>query len=172
MLNREIMADNFCGGGGTSVGYKDATGLDVDHAINHDPIALAMHSVNHPKTKHWNESVWDIKPISLANGSPVGLAWFSPDCTHFSIAKGGKPVEKQIRGLAWVVLRWVSQVKPRIVMLENVKEFVTWGPLVNGKPCKERKGQEFRSFIRAIERHGYKVEYRKLAACDNFVIKY
>lgn len=163
---KELIVDNFAGGGGASTGMEQAAGVNVDHAINHDPIALAMHEANHPLTKHWNESVWDIDPLELAQSAPVGLAWFSPDCRHFSKAKGGKPVEKKIRGLAWVVLRWIGKVRPRVIMLENVKEFMTWGPLVDGKPCPKRKGQEFNAFINAIKRHGYQVEYKELTACD------
>ncbi len=165
-MSKELIIDNFAGGGGASIGMQLATGEHVDHAINHDDIALAMHEANHPNTRHWNESVWDIDPLELSGGKPVGLAWFSPDCRHFSKAKGGKPVEKKIRGLAWVVLKWIGKVRPRVIMLENVKEFMTWGPLVNGKPCPKRKGQEFNAFINAIKRHGYQVEYRELTACD------
>lgn len=165
-MSKELIIDNFAGGGGASIGMQLGTGEHVDHAINHDAIALAMHEVNHPNTRHWNESVWDIDPLELSGGKPVGLAWFSPDCRHFSKAKGGKPVEKKIRGLAWVVLKWIGKVRPRVIMLENVKEFMTWGPLVNGKPCPKRKGQEFNAFINAIKRHGYQVEYRELTACD------
>ena len=163
---KELIIDNFAGGGGASIGMQRGTGQHVDHAINHDEIALSMHYANHPNTKHWNESVWDIDPLELSKGAPVGLAWFSPDCRHFSKAKGGKPVEKKIRGLAWVVLKWIAKVRPRVIMLENVKEFMTWGPLVNGRPCPKRKGQEFNAFINAIKRHGYQVEHRELTACD------
>jgi len=166
MQQRELIVDNFAGGGGASIGMQLGTGEHVDHAINHDEIALAMHHANHPNTRHWNESVWDVDPLELSGGKPVGLAWFSPDCRHFSKAKGGKPVEKKIRGLAWVVLKWIGKVRPRVIMLENVKEFMTWGPLVDGKPCPKRKGQEFNAFINAIKRHGYQVDYRELSACD------
>lgn len=162
----ELIIDNFAGGGGASIGIEIGCGRPVDHAINHDPEAIAVHETNHPLTKHWCESVWDVDPLEVTKGLPVGLAWFSPDCKHFSKAKGSKPVDKKIRGLAWIVLRWIAKVKPRIIMLENVEEFTTWGPLVDGKPCPKRKGQEFKSFIRAIERNGYKVEYKQLRACD------
>lgn len=167
----ELIIDNFAGGGGASTGIEAAFGRAVDIAINHDPEAVAMHTANHPQTKHYCESVWDINPREVAQGRPVGLVWLSPDCKHFSKAKGGKPVEKKIRGLAWVALRWAATVKPRVIMLENVEEFVTWGPLVEGadgkmRPCPKNKGREFNSFRNALQRQGYAVEYRELRACD------
>lgn len=130
MINGELFIDNFAGGGGASTGIEMATGYSVDIAINHDPEAIRMHKSNHPNTKHYCESVWDVDPIKACNGHPVGLAWFSPDCKHFSKAKGGKPVEKKIRGLAWIVLKWAALVRPRVIMLENVEEFQTWGPCI------------------------------------------
>jgi DNA (cytosine-5)-methyltransferase 1 len=126
-LFKELLVDNFAGGGGASTGIKMATGREVDIAINHDQDAISMHTMNHPTTQHFCESVWDISPREVVNGLPVGLAWFSPDCKHFSKAKGAKPVDKTIRGLAWVALRWAATVKPRVIMLENVEEFKTWG---------------------------------------------
>lgn len=129
MINGELIVDNFAGGGGASTGIEMATGISVDIAINHDPEAIKMHKANHPSTKHYCESVWDIDPVEACNGKPVALAWFSPDCKHFSKAKGGTPVEKEIRGLAWVAVRWAATVRPRVIMLENVEEFQTWGPL-------------------------------------------
>lgn len=166
MLN-EIIVDNFAGGGGASTGIEQAIGRSVDVAINHDPAAIAMHKVNHPNTKHYCESVWEVDPRKVADGRPVGLAWFSPDCKHFSKAKGGKPVEKNIRGLAWVAVRWAATVKPRVIILENVEEFKTWGPLLpGGKPDPVKKGQTFKSFVNALKRQGYKVDYRELRACD------
>lgn len=167
----ELIVDNFAGGGGASTGIEAAMGRPVDIAINHDPAAVALHGVNHPLTQHFCESVWDVDPRKVTDGRPVGLAWFSPDCKHFSKAKGGKPVEKKIRGLAWVVMRWAATVRPRVIMLENVEEFTTWGPLVreeNGEcyPCPKNKGRTFRSFVNALERHGYNVEWRELRACD------
>jgi len=119
-LGNELIIDNFAGGGGTSTGLEQAFGRPVDIAINHDPEALAMHAANHPYTKHLCESVWDVDPIKVTGNQPVGLVWLSPDCKHFSKAKGGKPVEKKIRGLAWVTLRWAAKCKPRVIMLENV----------------------------------------------------
>lgn len=128
MINGELVIDNFAGGGGASTGIELATGKSVDIAINHDPEAIRMHKANHPNTKHYCEDVWQVDPVKACKGHPVGLAWFSPDCKHFSKAKGGKPVEKHIRGLAWVVLKWAALVRPRVIMLENVEEFQTWGP--------------------------------------------
>ncbi len=136
MVNGELIIDNFAGGGGASTGIEMATGISVDIAINHDPEAIRMHEVNHPMTKHYCESVWDVDPVKACAGRPVALAWFSPDCKHFSKAKGGKPVDKNIRGLAWVVLRWAALVRPRVIMLENVEEFQTWGPCI---PIRDRK---------------------------------
>lgn len=164
---REIIVDNFAGGGGASTGIEKATGYDVDVAINHDPDAIKMHTANHPHTEHYCESVWDVDPRIATRGRPVGLAWFSPDCKHFSKAKGGKPVEKNIRGLAWVAVRWAATVRPRVIMLENVEEFKTWGPLTkDGMPDPRQKGRTFRSFVNALRRYGYKVEWRELRACD------
>lgn len=162
----ELIVDNFAGGGGASTGIELAIGRPIDDAINHDPAALAMHKTNHPLTNHHCESVWDVNPVELCAGRPVGLAWFSPDCKHFSKAAGGKPVEKKIRGLAWVAMRWAAMVRPRIIMLENVEEFVSWGPLIDGKPCQKRKGKTFNSFVRQLRQHGYKVEWKQLIASD------
>jgi DNA (cytosine-5)-methyltransferase 1 len=162
----ELVIDNFAGGGGASTGIEQAIGRQVDIAINHDPDAIAMHKTNHPLTKHYCESVWDVDPVEICAGRPVGLAWFSPDCKHFSKAKGGKPVEKKIRGLAWVAVRYAATVKPRIIMLENVEEFKTWGPVVDGVPCPKRKGKTFDSFVNSLRHLGYHVEWRELRACD------
>lgn len=140
-MNPEIFVDNFAGGGGASTGIEIAIGRSADIAINHDPEAIRMHCANHPDTKHYTEDVFAVDPREACAGRPVALAWFSPDCTHFSRAKGGKPVEKKIRGLAWVTLRWAYYVRPRVIMLENVPEIVTWGPLdENCKPIKSRAG--------------------------------
>lgn len=164
---QEIIVDNFAGGGGASTGIELATGRSVDIAINHDPAAIAMHEVNHPETEHYCESVWEVNPVEAVKGRPVGLAWFSPDCKHFSKAKGGKPVAKEIRGLAWVAVRWAAKVKPRVIMLENVEEFTTWGPLTaDGYPDKEQKGRTFQAFVNALRRQGYEVEWKELRACD------
>lgn len=165
-LNREIFIDNFAGGGGASIGIARAIGRSVDIAINHDPIAIAMHKVNHPDTKHYLEDVWDVDPREVAAGRPVALCWLSPDCKHFSKAKGGKPVEKKIRGLAWVAVRWAATVRPRLIILENVEEFKTWGPLVGDRPDPKQKGRTFNAFVNALKRYGYKVDWRELRACD------
>lgn len=167
MINGELIVDNFAGGGGTSTGIEIATGHSVDIAINHDPEAIRMHKVNHPGTRHYCESVWDIDPIKVCNGHPVALAWFSPDCKHFSKAKGGKPKDKKIRGLAWVALRWAAKVRPRVIMLENVEEFKTWGPLNRGHhPIKAKIGETFRKFVEQLEGLGYAVQFRELIAAD------
>lgn len=170
-IHGELIIDNFAGGGGASTGIELALGRRVDIAINHDPEAVAMHTANHPETKHYCESVWEIDPREVTQGRPVGLVWLSPDCKHFSKAKGGKPVEKKIRGLAWVALRWAAVAKPRVIMLENVEEFRTWGPLVidgegKAKPCPKNKGREFNSFCNALRAQGYQIEHRELRACD------
>ena len=165
--NVELIVDNFAGGGGASTGIELAVGRPVDIAINHDPDAIAMHKVNHPFTRHYCESVWEVNPKEICEGNPVGLMWLSPDCKHFSRAKGGKPVSKNVRGLAWIALRWAATVKPRVIMLENVPEFVTWGRLgKDGKPDPKHIGETFWSFVRALERHGYNVAWRELRACD------
>lgn len=167
MINGELIIDNFAGGGGASTGIEMATGYCVDIAINHDPEAIRMHKANHPSTKHYCESVWDVDPVKVCGGRPVGLAWFSPDCKHFSKAKGGKPKDKKIRGLAWVAMRWAALVRPRVIILENVEEFKTWGPLNRGRrPIKAKQGVTFRRFVSQLEDLGYAVEYRELVAAD------
>lgn len=167
LLPNEIIVDNFAGGGGTSTGLERAFKRPVDIAINHDPKALAMHRVNHPDTRHYCENVWDVDPIEVTQNRPVALVWLSPDCTHFSKAKGSKPVKKNVRGLAWVALRWADKVRPRVIMLENVEEFKTWGRLgSDGKPSIAHKGETFHSFVKALRYQGYVVEWRVLRACD------
>lgn len=166
----EIIVDNFAGGGGASTGIELALGRPVDIAINHDINAIEMHKANHPFTLHLCESVWDVDPYEICAGRKIALAWFSPDCTHFSKAKGGKPVKKEIRGLAWVVLRWArlqEDLKPRVIMLENVEEFKTWGPLTeDGYPDPEHKGETFLEFVNTLRECGYTVEWKELKACD------
>lgn len=162
----EIIVDNFAGGGGASTGMELATGRVVDIAINHDPDAILMHRTNHPHTTHYQASVWDVDPMEVCRGRPVGLAWFSPDCKHFSKAKGGKPVDKNIRGLAWIVLRWAGTVRPRVIILENVEEFQTRGPVRKGKPVKKLTGQTFRKWLDQLRNLGYDVEWRELVAAD------
>ena len=163
----ELTVDSFAGGGGASTGIEAAVHRSPDIAINHDPEALALHQRNHPTTRHLREDVWQVDPVSVCEGRPVGLMWLSPDCKHFSKAKGGRPVSKRVRGLAWVACRWAAAVKPRVIFLENVEEFQTWGPvLADGRPCPARKGRTFRAFVRRLERLGYVVEWRELRACD------
>ena len=162
----EMIIDNFAGGGGASTGIELATGRAVDAAINHDPDAILMHQTNHPQTRHYCESVWDVDPWEVTRGRPVGLAWFSPDCKHFSKAKGSKPVDRNIRGLAWIVLKWAGTVKPRVIILENVEEFQTWGPVRKGKPVKSRRGETFRKWKEQLQALGYEIDHRELVAAD------
>lgn len=166
-LRDELIVDNFAGGGGASTGIEAAFGRSIDIAINHDPEAIAMHEANHPQTTHFAESVFKVDPEAITGNQPVGLAWFSPDCTHHSKAKGGAPRSPRVRGLAWVVIRWARRVKPRVIMLENVEEFADWGPLLDdGRPCPARKGMTFRLWLNQLRAAGYAVEHRELRACD------
>lgn len=151
-LFRELVVDNFAGGGGASTGMELALGYPVDIAVNHDADAIAMHKVNHPYTRHFQEDVFAIDPVQVTGGRAVGIAWFSPDCKHFSRAKGGKPVDKKIRGLSWVVLRWaMSSVAPRVIFMENVPEIKTWCPLIEidgqMRPDPAREGETFNGFV-------------------------
>lgn len=168
MIN-ELIVDNFAGGGGASTGIEMATGRSVNIAINHDENAIAMHETNHPETLHYCESVFDIDPVAATCGHPVALAWFSPDCRHFSKAKGAAPVKKEIRGLAWIVVRWALKKQPRLIPLENVEEFKTWGPLVtdangNDYPCPDRTGETFAAFV-GIMSTGVSADHPALAEC-------
>lgn len=163
----ELIVDSFAGGGGASTGIYRATGRHPDIAINHDPEAIAMHQANHPHTRHMVEDVWHADPRKVTGGKPVGLLWASPDCKHHSKAKGGKPREKKIRSLAWVVVWWAAKVRPRVIMLENVEEFGHWGPLdKDGNPIKDRKGETFRQWVKRLEFYGYSVEWRELRASE------
>lgn len=167
MINGELLVDNFAGGGGASTGIELATGYSVDIAINHDPEAIRMHKANHPNTKHYCENVWAVDHVKACGGHPVALAWFSPDCKHFSKAKGGKPKDKNIRGLAWVACRWAGLVRPRVIMLENVEEFKTWGPLNRGHhPIKSKQGKTFERFVQQLTDLGYEVQFKELIAAD------
>lgn len=189
-----LIIDNFAGGGGASEGIALAFGRKVDVAINHDPEAVAMHAANHPDTMHYCQSVWRADPVEVvreAGGGPVALAWFSPDCKHFSKAKGGRPVEKNIRDLAWVVVHWARRVRPRVIMLENVEEFRSWAPLdERGLPVKDERldgqldmlpvaplakkgkrklkpnGKTFELWLAALRKEGYRIEWRELRGCD------
>ncbi len=165
-MTEEIIVDSFAGGGGASTGIEVATGRVVSIAINHDADAILMHSVNHPFTEHYQASVWDIDPEEVCKGRPVGLAWFSPDCKHFSKAKGAALVDKKIRGLAWIVLRWAATVRPRVIMLENVEEFQTWGPVRKGKPVKKKACKTFQQWKWQLMNLGYEIEHRELVAAD------
>lgn len=162
----EIIVDNFAGGGGASTGIELATGRTVAIAINHDPDAILMHRTNHPYTEHLQASVWDVDPVKVCRGRSVGLAWFSPDCKHFSKAKGAALVDRNIRGLAWIVLRWAGTVRPRVIILENVEEFQTWGPVRRGKPVKSKAGQTFQRWKHQLTDLGYQIEHRELVAAD------
>ena len=169
-----LVIDSFAGGGGASTGIERALGRAPDVAVNHDPEAVAMHAANHPGTIHYCQNIWQADPAEVvrrAGGGSVALAWFSPDCKHFSKAKGNKPVKRNIRDLAWVVVRWAKRVRPRVILLENVEEFRDWGPLIQvgpdrWKPCPDRKGQTFDAWTAALRRQGYAVEWRELRACD------
>ena len=187
-VHHELAIDLFAGGGGASTGIEQAIGRAVDIAINHDPEAVALHQANHPQTRHFVSDVFEVDPLVVTDGQPVGLLWASPDCKHFSKAKGGKPVSKKIRSLAGVVLKWVKALepsgrKPRVICLENVEEFQTWGPLIKRKvvttdavgnttetwaewPCPQRKGQTFKRWVSSLRNLGYVVEWRELRACD------
>lgn len=167
---REIIVDNFAGGGGASTGIELAIGRSVDIAINHDENAIAMHKTNHPDTLHYCESVFDVDPVAATGSNPVGLAWFSPDCRHFSKAKGAKPVKKEIRGLAWVVVRWALEKRPRVMMLENVEEFKTWGPLLADemRPDPSRAGETFSAFVGMLS-DGIPADHPALAEVCEFL---
>lgn len=165
MSEHGLVVDIFAGGGGASVGIEAALGHAVDVAINHDATALAVHKANHPGTRHIESDVWDVRPEDVVGDREVDLLWASPDCTHFSTAKGGKPRDKKIRSLAWVVVDWARRARPRVICLENVREFQTWGPLDgDGLPCPARKGETFNEWVLALERLGYAVESRMLDA--------
>ena len=162
----EIIVDNFAGGGGASTGIELAAGRPVAIAINHDPDAILLHKTNHPYTEHLQASVWDVDPVAVCRGRPVGLAWFSPDCKHFSKAKGAALVHRNIRRLAWIVLRWAALVRPRVIMLENVEEFQTWGPVRKGKPVKSKAGQTFQKWKKQLSDLGYAIDHWELVAAD------
>lgn len=163
-----LIVDLFAGGGGASLGVERAFGRPIDIAVNHDRAAIAMHAANHPNTRHLCEDVFEVDPAAVCNGRPVEFLWASPDCTHHSRAKGGKPRSKRIRGLAWVVVRWAATVAPAVICLENVPEFESWGPLcgVSSMPIYERRGETFREFVGQLEGLGYRVEWRSLVAAD------
>lgn len=162
-----MIIDSFAGGGGASTGIEMALGRSPDVAINHSADALSMHAVNHPDTLHLDSNIWDVSPLEVTKGRHVGLFWASPDCKHFSKAKGGKPMDCNIRDLAWIVVRWAEEAKPDVIILENVEEFRTWGPLCNdGKPIPELRGLIFEQWMKRLKKAGYKVQWRELRACD------
>ena len=165
-FDKELVVDLFAGGGGASMGIARAY-KHPDVAVNHNRVAIAVHAANHPHTRHYTSDVFEVDPIEATGGRPVGLLWMSPDCTHHSKAKGGKPRSKKLRGLAWVAIRWAAAVRPRVIQLENVEEFADWGPLLaDGRPCQTRKGMTFRRWKRQLEKLGYHVEHRELVAAD------
>lgn len=162
-----LIIDSFAGGGGASTGIEIAFGRSPDIAINHDDAALSMHEINHPNTLHLNTNVWNVNPREVCGDRSVALAWFSPDCKHHSKAKGGKPLKRNIRDLAWVVIYWAKMVRPQVILLENVEEFQDWGPLTEDmKPCPKRRGQTFNFWVEKLRRLGYRVDWRQLRACD------
>lgn len=165
-MTDEIIVDLFAGGGGASTGIEIATGRVVNVAVNHNPEAIRLHQTNHKFTEHYQEDVWKVDPKTVCKGRPVGLLWASPDCRHFSKAKGAALVDRKIRGLAWVILRWAGEVRPRVILMENVEEFVTWGPVRKGKPIKKLSGTTFERFLKQLRALGYEVEYRELVAAD------
>lgn len=166
LADDELVVDGFAGGGGASEGIVRALGR-VDIAINHSPTALALHAINHPEARHYCEDIFAVDPVAVCAGRRVGFGWFSPDCTHFSRAKGTVPLSKNIRGLAWVVCEWARKVRPRVICVENVAEFQTWGPLGDdGRPIAERAGETFREWIETLRGLGYEVEWRELVAAD------
>lgn len=165
-LAAKLVVDLFAGGGGASTGIEQAIGRPVDIAINHDRHALALHRVNHPQTQHLRSNVWDVDPRVATGGRAVGILWASPDCRHFSPAKGSAPVSDRVRSLAWVVIKWATHCLPDVIFLENIPEFRNWGPVVAGRPCPDRKGKTFRRWVLQLERLGYDVEFRELRACD------
>lgn len=171
-IHHELVVDLFAGGGGASTGIEQAIGRAVDIAINHDAEAVSLHEANHPQTKHFVSDVFAAAPRAVTGGRPVGLLWASPDCTFHSKARGGKPHRdrnqaRRRRALAWVVVRWAKEARPRVIALENVEEFQQWGPLLDdGQPCPDRRGQSFARWKKQLENLGYVVEHRELRGCD------
>lgn len=166
LLPGEMIVDLFAGGGGASHGIEMALGRSPDVAINHDPAAIQMHATNHPATRHLCENIYQVDPLAVTSGAPVGLLWASPDCRHFSKAKGKAPVSKAVRGLAWMILRWAGKTRPRVICMENVEEWLTWGPVRRGRPVRKHAGKTFAKWQAQLEALGYVVEHRLLRACD------
>ncbi|HEX5934224.1 MAG TPA: DNA cytosine methyltransferase [Pseudorhizobium sp.] len=172
---RPIIIDSFAGGGGASTGIEQALGRSPDYAINHNADALALHAVNHPETIHLSENVYKIDPLDHLRGKHIGLAWFSPDCKHFSKAKGGKPVARNIRDLCWIIPGWIERIqksggKVDVVIMENVEEFKDYGPLMQTAkgemPDPARKGETFQKWCRKLRSLGAKIEMRQLRGRD------
>jgi DNA (cytosine-5)-methyltransferase 1 len=163
----ELIIDLFAGGGGASTGIEAALGRPVNFAVNHSAVAIAVHAANHSKTEHFIKDVFEVKPEEVTKGRPVGLLWASPDCTHFSVAKGDVPRNQGIRSLAWVVVEWAKSVQPRVICLENVREFQGWGPLgSDGRPDKAKTGETFKEWVSALKLCGYSVDWRILDASE------
>jgi len=166
-VTRGTIVDLFAGGVGASTGIFAALGRHPDIAINHSAAAIAMHTANHPTTRHYQEDIWEVDPRKAVGRRKVALLWASPDCRHFSRAKGGVPVSKGVRSLAWVIVRWAAAVRPERIVVENVPEFLTWGPLADdGRPCPERVGQTFTEWVEQLRLLGYAVEWRAMVAAD------
>lgn len=170
-MSHPLIIDSFAGGGGASTGIAMALGRSPDIAINHNATALAMHEANHPDTLHLSKNIWQVDPMDAVGNRPVGLAWFSPDCKHFSKAKGGKPVKRNIRDLAWTVVLWARRARPAVIIVENVEEFEDWGPLTERAPgvfvpCPDRAGETFKVWVKDLKRLGYRVEWKQLVAAD------
>lgn len=171
MKQRAKVVDLFAGGGGVSAGIRGATGRSPDIAVNHWPVAIAVHEANHPETKHYTANIYKVKPEKVTDGCGVSFLWASPDCTNYSVARGGVPVQQKIRLLPFSVISWAAKVKPGLIIVENVQEFRKWGPLLKGadgklRPDPERLGETFRFWVRKLQRLGYEVEHRVLTACD------
>jgi DNA (cytosine-5)-methyltransferase 1 len=165
-----LVVDLFAGGGGASTGIRAALGRSPDFAFNHDPVAIACHEANHPETRHFIEDVTRVRPAEVASGRPIWVLWLSPDCTHHSRAKGKKPRDSKRRALAEAAIEWAKlpkNIRPRIICLENVEEFLSWGPLdEEGFPIKERAGEDFRAWCAKLTDLGYRVEFTSLVAAD------
>ena len=156
MEQNNLIIDCFCGGGGASVGIQMATGREVDIAVNHDIAAIMMHKTNHPHTKHMTEDIFKVDLKKYVKGRHVALMWASPDCTHFSRAKGGQPVKQEIRMLPMAVVQHAKAVEPDVVIIENVEEIRTWGKLnKHGKPIPSKKGKDWHRFLKKMYLAGY-----------------
>lgn len=168
---RYRIADLFCGAGGTSAGAVEAAAALGRHpevtAVNHWPVAIETHSANHPGARHLCTGVDSVNPRELFGEGELDLLWASPECTHHSVARGGKPINDQSRATAWCVVRWAEALRPPIILIENVPEFETWGPIgSNGRPLASKKGQTFQAWLGALQSLGYKTDHRLLCAAD------